>query len=128
MATIAVNARIRASSGVSKFPISFLPDARTSYKLRLSAPPTVREISGSLPGGRRFAYPITIVIECDEEEVVVSEPVFHMHASGPTEVAALNAFRRIISGYLDSLTRREKTLGPALRDQLDYLRSVIVSE
>jgi len=41
---------------------------------------------------------------------------------------ALNAFRRILSGYLDSLARREMTLGLQLRDQFNYLRSVIVSE
>jgi len=51
-----------------------------------------------------------------------------MHAAAPTEAEALEAFKRIFSGYLDSLTRREKTLGPQLRDQLNYLRSIIVSE
>ena len=89
---------------------------------------TITSIEGSLPGSRRLVHPITIVIEFDDEEVVVSEPEFLMHASASTEEEALIAFRRIFSGYLDSLTRREKTLGPQLRDQLDYLRSVIVSE
>jgi hypothetical protein len=68
------------------------------------------------------------MVEYDEEEVVVSEPRFHMHVSASTEAEALAAFRRILSGYLDSLTRREKTLGQQLHDQRDYLRSVIASE
>jgi hypothetical protein len=89
---------------------------------------TITSIEGPLPGSRRLVRPITIVIELDDEEVVVSEPEFHMHASAPTEEEALIAFRRIFSGYLDSLAQREKTLGPQLRDQLNYLRSVIASE
>jgi hypothetical protein len=68
------------------------------------------------------------MVEYDEEEVVVSEPRFHMHVSASTEAEALAAFRRILSGYLDSLTGREKTLDQQLHDQLDYLRSVIASE
>jgi hypothetical protein len=93
-----------------------------------SPPPTLYPLSGHLPGGRQLVHSITVIIEHDEEEVVVTEPRFHMHAAGPTEAEALAAFRRIFSGYLDMLTRREKTLGQPLRDQLAYLRSVIVSE
>ncbi len=93
-----------------------------------STPPIFRTITGALPGGRRLTRPLTVMIEYDDEEVVVSEPRFHMHASAPTEAEALNAFRRILSGYLDSLTRREKTLGLPLQDQLNYLRSVITSK
>ncbi len=88
----------------------------------------ITPLEGSLPGSRRLVRPITIVIEFDDDEVVVSEPEFHMHASAQTEEGALVAFRRIISGYLDSLARRKKTLGPQLRDQLNYLRSIIASE
>ena len=88
----------------------------------------ITNIEGPLPGRRRLVHPITIVIEFDDGEIVVSEPEFHMHASASTENEALNAFRRILSGYLDSLARREKILGPQLRDQLNYLRSVIVSD
>ena len=81
-----------------------------------------------MPGGRRLTRPLTVAVEYDDGEVIVSEPLFHMHAAAPTEAEALEAFKRIFSGYLDLLTRREKTLGPQLRDQLNYLRSIIVSE
>lgn len=91
--------------------------------------PTIsRTISGTLPGGRRLIHPVTVMIEYDDGEVIVSEPSFYMHAAAPTEAEAIEAFKRIFAGYLDSLTRREKTLGPQLRDQLYYLRSVIASE
>ncbi len=105
----------------------------TSYAYQLvrispSSPPTLYPLSGHLPGGRQLAHSITVIIEHDDDEVIVTEPRFHMHASGTTDAEALAAFRRIFSGYLDMLTRREKTLGPPLRDQLNYLRSVIVSE
>jgi hypothetical protein len=91
-------------------------------------PPKIITIEGTLPGGRWLTRPITIVIEYDDGEFVVSEPEFHMHASASTEREAISAFRRIFSGYLDVLAAREKTLGPQLRDQLDYLRSAIASE
>jgi hypothetical protein len=102
---------------------SLLPNGRFAY-----SPPTYRRITGLLPGGRRLTRPLTVAVEHDDGEVIVSEPLFHMHAAAPTEAEALEAFKRIFSGYLDSLTRREKTLGPQLRDQLNYLRSIIVSE
>ncbi|MBV8695867.1 MAG: hypothetical protein JO125_07605 [Chloroflexi bacterium] len=93
-----------------------------------SRPALLYTMSGGLPGGRRLTHPIVVEIDYDDDEVIVSEPCFHMHASGPTRVEALAAFRRIFSGYLDLLAQRESTLGPPLRDQLQYLRSVIASE
>lgn len=93
-----------------------------------SIPTNFRTITGSLPGGRRLIRPLRVTVEYDDGEVIVSEPLFHMHAVAPTEAEATNAFKRIFSGYLDSLTRREKTLGPQLYDQLNYLRSIIASE
>ncbi len=128
MDTISINANTRASSAAPKLPISFLPNVRLAYQPLTSTPHTFRKITGSLPGGRRLTHPLIVMVEYDDEEVVVSERRFHMHASAPTEEEALVAFRRIFSGYLDSLAQREKTLGPQLRDQLNYLRSVIASE
>jgi len=93
-----------------------------------STPTIFRTITGSLPGGRRLIRPLRVAVEYDDGEVIVSEPLFHMHAAAPTEAEATNAFKSIFSGYLDSLTRREKTLGPQLYDQLNYLRSIIASE
>ena len=77
---------------------------------------------------RRLYRPLTVAIEYDEEEVVVSEPRFHIHASASTEAEALASFRRIFSGYLDVLSTREEKLDPYLREQLAYLRSYIVIE
>jgi len=82
-------------------------------------------IDGPLPNGRRFAYPLSILIEYDDDEVIVSEPRFHMHASAPTEAEAIAAFRRIFSGYLDILASQEEMLGARMREQLQYLRSTI---
>jgi hypothetical protein len=66
-----------------------------------------------------------VLVEDDDGEVLVSEPHFNMHAGGPTEEAAVEAFKRILSGYVDVLEAREGTLGGAAQDQLAYLRSVI---
>lgn len=103
-------------------------EPRASYQISASNSPVFRTMKGALPGGRKLAHSLTVTIEYDEDEVVVSESRYHMHASAPTELEALDAFRRVLSGYLDSLTRREKTLGAPLRDQLNYLRTVVVSE
>ena len=99
-----------------------------SYQFPIPIPMTSRTIIGTLPGGRWLARPLTVAIQYDDGEVIVSEPLFHIFAVASTEAEALEAFKRILSGYLDSLTRREKTLGPQLRDQLNYLRSIIVVE
>ena len=87
--------------------------------------PSVYSLDGPLPGGRYLASPLTVLIEYDDGEFIVSEPRFHMHASASTKMEALAAFRRIFSGYLDVLTSQEETLGTHLREQLQYLRSAI---
>jgi hypothetical protein len=89
--------------------------------------PTFRVLYGSLPGNREFVKPLTVFIEYDDGEVIVSESLFHMHASGPTEADAIAAFRRIFSGYLDILSSQENMLSTHLHGQLQYLRSYIRS-
>lgn len=83
-------------------------------------------IEGALPYGRRLRRPMPIVIEQDDDEILVSEPTFQMHAGGATEAQAIDAFRQIISGYIDVLESKESRLGESTRDQLAYLRSFIV--
>lgn len=87
--------------------------------------PSVYSLDGPLPGGRYLASPLTVLIEYDDGEFIVSEPRFHMHASAPTKAEALVAFRRIFSGYFDVLSSQEESLGLHLREQLQYLRSAI---
>jgi hypothetical protein len=98
-------------------PISFINPSK----------PRARMLYGLLPDGRRLAKPLKVVIEYDEEEVVVSEPYFHIHASAPTEEEAIKAFRRVFAGYLDFLSAQENSLGTELYKQLQYLRSYITS-
>jgi hypothetical protein len=90
-----------------------------------SSTPIFITIDGALPNGRWLTHPLTVLIEYDDEEVVVSEPHFHIHASAATEAEAIAAFRRVFSGYLDVLASQEESLGAHLRDQLQYLRSAI---
>ena len=89
------------------------------------SPAIVRSIYGSLPEGRELVHPLSVVVEHDDDEFVVSEPRFHMHASASTEAEAIAAFRRVLSGYLDVLEEQEAKLGPSLQTQLTYLRSMI---
>ena len=86
---------------------------------------------GVLPRGRELARPIVVRIveeDCEEgedREFLVTELEYHIHAVGATIPEALEAFRRIFSGYLDGLTEREGRLSPYMHGQLEYLRSVI---
>jgi hypothetical protein len=89
--------------------------------------PNSRVLYGPLPGNRRLTKPLTVSIEYDDGEVIVSEPHFHMYASGPTEADAIAAFQRIFSGYLDILSSQEEMLSTHLYSQLQYLRSCIKS-
>jgi len=87
--------------------------------------PPLLEIRGSLPQGRQLTKPLLVLIEYSDGEVVVSDPRFHIHASGFNIPDALSAFRRIFSSYLDVLSSEEKNLAPHMLDQLRYLRSYI---
>jgi hypothetical protein len=87
-----------------------------------------RVLTGALPRGRRLRRPVAVLVERDGEEAVVTEPEFHMHAAADSESEAIQAFRETLSGYLDLLSEREATLGPHLRNQLEYLRSIIAAE
>jgi len=82
-------------------------------------------IDGPLPEGRLLAHPIVVKIEDDDGEFLISEPHFSIHASGPTLLGTIEAFKRVFSGYLDVLSEDEEILGIALRRQLEYLRSAI---
>lgn len=118
---IQASASVNVSSDRVWHPI---PPARVMEPLsQLSS--RVMVIDGSLPYGRRLRKPMAVLIERDEYEVLVSESVFHMHAGGDTEADAIDAFRGIISGYVDVLSDREATLGPALTAQLAYLRDFV---
>ena len=92
------------------------------------SPPLFCSLEGELPDSRWLARPLTVAIEYGEEEIVVSEPYFHIHASASTEAEALASFRRIFSGYLDVLSTQEGQLDSYLHEQLAYLRSYIVIE
>lgn len=87
--------------------------------------PIFVSLTGPLPEGRKFLHPITIKIEDDDEEFVVSEPRYHIHGEGPTIPEAIEAFKRIFSGYLDILSEEEGNLSSYMNEQLDYLRSVV---
>ena len=73
-------------------------------------------------------YPIIVKIEDDDGEYVVTELKYHMHGEGSTIPEAIEAFRRIFSGYLDILSEEEDNLSSYLYEQLEYLRSAIRTE
>jgi hypothetical protein len=126
MDNFTVNAKTNTSSAAAqKLRISVLPNAKLAYEPPIPSPLTSLRITGTLPGGRQLTRPLDVKIAYDEEEVVVSEPLFHIHAVGTTIAQALTEFRRILSEELDDLTADEEELGPRLQSELQYLRNLI---
>ena len=97
------------------------PNANISEVSRPSHP-TSFKINGLLPGGKRLTRPLDVVVAYDDEEVIVSEPHFHIHATGSTIAKAIAEFKRIL---VDDLTADADELGPRLQAELKYLRSLI---
>jgi len=126
--TIAVNVNSTASSAGNNVYISVSPDQGTSSHFFIPNPTTFRILTGSLPGGRKLTQPLVVRIEYDDDEVVVSETRFHIHASASTEEEAIAAFRRIFPGFLDLLASHEDKLDSYLQEQLAYLRSYITTK
>ena len=125
MSFITLNPSMRASSTSQYTRVSFKPDARTLFEQSITRPTNFLSIAGSLPGRRWLTYPIVVKIEDDDGEYVVTELKYHMHGEGSTIPEAIEAFRRIFSGYLDILSEEEDNLSSYLHEQLEYLRSAI---
>lgn len=100
-----------------------MSEAKQEHKKAL--PPEFLTITGPLPEGRYLTRPLHVKITHDDEEVIVSEPYFHIHATGPTIASTLAEFRRILTEELDDLTEDEEELGPRLQAELRYLRNLI---
>jgi hypothetical protein len=85
-------------------------------------------LTGPLPGNRRLAKQLVVDVTWDGEWVV-SEPLYSIHSGAPTLRKAMARFRRIFSGYLDSLSEHEdRPMSQWLIDQLAYLREMIHEE
>ena len=129
MNTITLNpASVKASSTSQYARILLNPDAHTITQQIVIQPPISISIGGQLPGGRWLSHPIIVKIEDDEGEFVISEPKYHMHGEGSTIPDAIEAFKRIFSGYLDILSEEENNLSSYMYEQLKYLRSEIRPE
>lgn len=128
MSFITLNPSMRASSTSQYTRVSFKPDARTLFEQSITRPTNFLSIAGSLPGRRWLTYPIVVKIKDDDGEYVVTELKYRMHGEGSTIPEAIEAFRRIFSGYLDILSEEEDNLSSYLHEQLEYLRSAIRTE
>lgn len=104
------------------------PDMHTSSQQSITSHPTFALVGGQLPEGRWFTRPVTVKIEDDDGEFVVSELNYHIHGEGPTIAEAIEAFKRIFSEYLDMLSEEEDNLSSYMHEQLEYLRSAIRTE
>lgn len=126
MDNFTVNAKTSTTSAaVPKLHLSFLSNAKMANEPPMPPPLTSLKITGHLPGGRQLTRPLDVKIAFDDGEVVVSEPLYHIHAVGTTITQALTEFRRILSEELDELTADEEELGPRLQSELQYLRNLI---
>jgi predicted RNase H-like HicB family nuclease len=128
MSTITLYPSARASSTSRYTRVSLKPDPRTSPQQSVTQPTIFISIAGLLPGGRWLTYPIVVKIQDDDGEYVVTELKYYMHGAGSTISEAIEAFKRIFSGYLDVLSEEEDNLSSYLHEQLEYLRSAIRTE
>ncbi len=123
MPVVTVNPNVKPSSGQYSY-VSPTPAARPPIG------PFFTYIGGPLPEGRWLTPMLVKIVEEDgepgeEREFVVAETKYYMHGVGETVSEAVEAFKRILSQYLDGLAKREHRLSPRMREQLEYLRSVI---
>lgn len=100
-------------------------NAKMAYEPPVPEPLTSLRITGSLPGGKMLNRPLDVKIAYDEDEVIVSEPRFHIHAAGATLTEVVAEFRRVLSEELEELTADEDELGSRLQAELRYLRDLI---
>ena len=121
MAAITFHPSTRASSPHQHARVLLNPNVNTFIRTS----PIFFLLDGPLPEGRWLTHPIMIKLEEDDGEFVVSEPRYFMHASGSTVQEAIQAFKRIFSGYLDILSEEEENLSEYMHEQLQYLRSTI---
>jgi hypothetical protein len=129
MSTITLNpSSVKASSTSQYTRVSLNPDAHTPSQQSVTQPQLFISIGGQLPEGRRLTHPIIVKIEDDDGEFVVSELKYHIHGEGSTIPKAIDAFKRIFSGYLDILSEEENNLSSFMYEQLEYLRSAIRTE
>jgi hypothetical protein len=123
MPVVTLNPNVKPS-GTQYSYISLIPAVSSP------PPPRLFLIEGLLPNGGWLMPTWVKVVEEDieegeEKEFVVIETKYYMHGAGETISEAADAFKRIVSQYLDGLTKRENHLSPQMREQLEYLRSVI---
>ena len=88
-------------------------------------------LTGELPGGRRLSRPLAVEMifdgEDDDGEWIVSDPTYHIHGVGATKEAAIAAFKRILVGDLQLLSKHEPNLGERMQAELAYLRELVIS-
>src|SRR5579884_3562003 len=92
----------------------YQPSQNVTFPMDTYHPPTQQIIEGSLPKGKRLAHPLLVQIENDDGEVVVSEPLFYIHAAAPSVPEAIAAFKRILVDELEILSSEEAELAPRL--------------
>src|SRR5579884_3239092 len=99
MSTITFNPSARASSTSWYTRVSLKPDPITLPQQSIMQPSIFVSIAGPLPGGRWLTQPIIVKIQDDDGEFVVTELKYYMHGTGATIPEAIEAFKRIFSGY-----------------------------
>jgi hypothetical protein len=85
-------------------------------------------VDGPLPFGYRLLHPVYALVLRDDDEVIVTEPRFHIHGYGPALQEAKDDFLHVLAESYEVLQDDEHRLDPYLQGQLAYLRSVIAAQ
>ncbi len=84
------------------------------------------ELSGELPGGYRLLLPLRIHVWRELDEFIAEQPDIRIHSFGPSPEAALSELKAALVEHRDRLEDLGGRLSPALRQERDLLRGLIV--
>lgn len=86
---------------------------------------SVGQLDGDLPGHRRLAHPIPVVISLEDGEAVAAAEQCNLCGAGDSIDEAMTDLREVLVESLEVLEGDELHLSPYLQEQLSYLRKLI---
>ena len=76
--------------------------------------------------GSRFEIPLQLSVkQLANDLILVAHSSIKVYGTGETEQEAVIDFIEMLDDHLDELTDSEDELGPGLRRELDYLRTIV---
>jgi len=114
-----------AHSPNSVVPLNDTASKKYTYHLRRRA----QEFAIQDPTGTHLKQALWVIVEPTESgRWVAYHPIIRTHGYGKTEIEAVRDFLDMMIGLFLELVESEEELAPHLRQELDYLREVIIED